>query len=145
MYGLETVSLRYFNVYGPKQPPNGSYAQAIPKFLDQYRQGKSLTITGDGTQTRDCTHVYDVVRANLLAAESTKVGKGEVMNIGSGKSYSMNEVAKLIGGKVTYIPARLEPKNTCADIRRAKKLLGWVPQISLKAGIAALRKSEKSI
>ena len=143
VYGLETVSLRYFNVYGPKQPPNGSYAQAIPKFLDQRKRGKPITITGDGTQTRDCTHVYDVVSANLLAAESTMVGKGEMMNIGSGKSYSMNEVAKLIGGPIVYIPARLEPHDTRADIKRAKALLGWAPKVDLKKGIADLKKDLK--
>lgn len=143
IYGLETVSLRYFNVYGPKQPPNGSYAQAIPKFLDQRKRGKPITITGDGTQTRDCTHVSDVVRANLLAAESPMVGKGEMMNIGSGKSYSMNEVAKLIGGPVTYIPARLEPHDTRADIRLARALIGWAPRVTLKQGIAELKKEHK--
>lgn len=142
VYGLETVSLRYFNVYGPRQDPNGSYAQAIPKFIDQKKRGKPITITGDGKQTRDSTHVRDVVRANLLAATSEKVGKGEVINIGSGKNYSMNQVAKLIGGKVTYTTARLEPRDTKADVSLAKKLLGWKPQVSLKTGIAELlRKS----
>lgn len=140
VYGLETVSLRYFNVYGPKQPPNGSYAQAIPKFLDQRRRGVPITVTGDGEQRRDCTHVSDVVRANLLAAESSNVGTGEVINIGSGQSYSMNQVAKLIGGAVEYIPARFEPRETCADVSLAKKLLGWEPQITLKEGITALLK-----
>ncbi len=151
VYGLETVTLRYFNVYGPKQPPTGSYAQAIPKFLDMHKRGKPITITGDGKQTRDCTHVSDVVRANLLASLSSKVGKGEIINIGSGKNYSMNEIAKLIGGKVVYIPARLEPRDTKADVSLAKGLLGWVPQITLKRGIddlkreLGLRKSKKSI
>lgn len=143
IYGLETVTLRYFNVYGPKQPPDGSYAQAIPKFLDQWRRGKPITITGDGKQTRDCTHVSDVVRANLLAALSSKVGKGEVINIGSGKNYSMNEIARLIAGrngKIAYIPARLEPRDTQADVLLAKGLLGWVPKVSLKKGIEELKK-----
>ncbi|MCX6715414.1 MAG: NAD-dependent epimerase/dehydratase family protein [Candidatus Taylorbacteria bacterium] len=139
IYGLETVSLRYFNVYGPKQPPSGSYAQAIPKFLDQMRRGVPITVTGDGKQTRDCTNVSDVVRANLLAALSPKVGNGEVINIGSGKNYSMNEIAALIGGKVVYISARLEPRDTRAGISLAKKLLGWAPRVSLREGIKELK------
>ncbi len=138
VYGLETVTLRYFNVYGPGQDPNGSYAQAIPKFLDQKKRGMPITITGDGEQRRDCTHVSDVVRANLLAAVSAKVGKGEVINIGGGKDYSMNEIARIIGGTVKYIPARLEPRATRADVSLAKKLLGWKPEVSLKDGIREL-------
>ncbi len=140
VYGLPTVSLRYFNVYGPGQDPNGSYAQAIPKFLDQKRRNVPITITGDGDQRRDCTHVSDVVRANMLAAISQNVGKGEAINIGGGKDYSMNEVAKLIGGPVQYIPARLEPRNTRAGVALAKKLLGWEPRVSLEQGIAELKK-----
>ncbi len=140
VYGLPTVCLRYFNVYGPRQEPDGAYAQAIPKFLKQAKDGKPITITGDGEQTRDCTHVTDVVSANMLAAESKNVGKGEVINIGSGKSYSVNTMAKLIGGKIEYIPARLEPRNTMADIRLAKKLLGWAPKVTLEKGIAELKK-----
>jgi len=145
IYGLETVSLRYFNVYGPKQPPNGSYAQAIPKFLDQMKRGKPITITGDGKQTRDCTHVSDVVRANLLAAKSSKVGRGEVINIGSGINYSVNEIATLIGGKTVYVKARIEPHDTKADISLAKKLLGWVPQIRLQDGIEELKNDILSV
>lgn len=140
VYDLETVSLRYFNVYGTRQDPNGSYAQAIPKFLDQAKKGLPMTITGNGKQTRDCTNVKDVVRANILAAKSGKVGKGEVINIGSGRNYSVNKMAELIGGTVTYIPARLEPKDTCADVRLAKKLLGWEPKVSLEQGIKELKK-----
>jgi UDP-glucose 4-epimerase len=138
IHGLETVSLRYFNVYGPRQDPDGSYAQAIPKFIYQMKQGKPITITGDGEQTRDCTHISDVVRANLLAAISKKVGKGEVINIGGGKNYSVNEMAKLIGGQVEYIPARLEPRDTKASIALAKRLLNWTPKVSLEQGIKEL-------
>src|SRR3989344_2419341 len=84
VYGLPTVSLRYFNVYGPNMDPNGAYALAIAKFIKQRQEGQPLTIWGDGSHTRDFTHVRDVVRANLLAAESPSVGKGEVINIGAG-------------------------------------------------------------
>jgi nucleoside-diphosphate-sugar epimerase len=139
-YGLGTVCLRYFNVYGPRQEPDGSYAQAIPKFIGQRKKGVALTITGDGKQTRDATHVSDVVRANILAAKSKKVGKGEVINIGSGKNHSVLKLAALIGGPVVHIEARLEPRNTQADIRLAKKLLGWVPKVTLEKGIKELKK-----
>lgn len=139
VYKLETVSLRYFNVYGPRINPDGAYPLAIGKFLKQRQAGKPLTIWGDGTQTRDFTHVRDVVRANLLAAESVKVGKGEVINIGAGKNFSINDVAKLIGGPVVHEPARLEPHDTLADNSLAKKLLGWKPEVKLEEGIGELK------
>lgn len=140
VYGLETVSLRYFNVYGPRLNPDGAYPLAIGKFLKQRKEGKPLTIWGDGTQTRDFTHVRDVVRANLLAAESKKVGKGEVVNIGAGRNFSVNQLATLIGGEVAHEPARLEPHDTLADNSLAKKLLGWKPAISLEEGIRELKR-----
>lgn len=140
VYGLGTVSLRYFNVYGPRINPDGAYPLAIGKFLKQKQAGKPLTIWGDGTQTRDFTNVRDVVLANILASESKKVGKGEVINIGAGKNFSINEVAKLIGGTVVHEPARIEPHDTLADNSLAKKLLGWTPEVSLEEGIAELKK-----
>ena len=143
VYGLPTVSLRYFNVYGPGASAEGAYALVIAKFLKQRLEGKALTITGDGTQTRDFTHVRDVVRANLLAAESATLRKGEVINIGAGKNASVNQVAELIGGPVEHIEARLEPHDTLADNSLAKKLLGWEPQITLEEGIAELKKLHK--
>ncbi|MSU55970.1 MAG: SDR family oxidoreductase [Candidatus Taylorbacteria bacterium] len=140
IYGLETVSLRYFNVYGPRLNPDGAYALAIGKFLKQRKEGKPLTIWGDGSQTRDFTHVRDVVRANLFAMESKKVGKGEVINIGAGKNFSVNELAKLIGGPVRREPPKIEPHDTLADNSLAKKLLGWKPEVTLEEGIAELKK-----
>jgi len=140
VYGLETVSLRYFNVYGPRFDPNGAYALVIGKFLTQRKNAEPMTITGDGTQTRDYTHVSDIVRANLLAAESSKVGKGEVLNIGAGRNVSVNDVAALIGGPSVHIEPRLEPHDTRADNTFAKKLLGWEPSIKLEDGIAELKK-----
>lgn len=140
VYNLETVSLRYFNVYGPRINPDGAYPLAIGKFLKQRQAGKPLTIWGDGTQTRDFTHVRDVVKANLLAAESDKVGKGEVINIGAGKNFSINKIAELIGGPTIHEPARLEPHDTLADNSLAKKLLGWKPEVSLEEGINELKK-----
>lgn len=139
VYGLSTVSLRYFNVYGPGMDPNGAYALAIGKFIKQRQEGKPITITGDGTQTRDFTHVRDVVAANLLAAESPDVGKGEVMNIGAGREVSMNDVARLVGGPVEYIAPRLEPHDTLADNALARARLGWQPSITIEEGIAELK------
>jgi len=140
VYGLPTVSLRYFNVYGPGASDEGAYALVIARFLKQRKESKPMTITGDGTQTRDFTHVRDVVRANLLAATSGKVGKGEVINIGAGKNASVNKIAELIGGPTQYVAARLEPHDTLADNSLAKKLLGWSPEVSLEEGIAELKK-----
>jgi UDP-glucose 4-epimerase len=139
VYNLSTVSLRYFNVYGPGMDPNGAYALAIGKFIKQRQDGVAITITGDGTQTRDFTHVRDVVSANLLAAQSPKVGKGEVMNIGAGRGVSMNDVAALIGGPVEHIAPRLEPHDTRADNACARELIGWQPTIAIEEGIAELK------
>ncbi len=140
VYGLETVSLRYFNIYGTKFDPNGPYALVMGKFMLQKKEGKPLTIWGDGTHTRDYTHVGDAVRANILAAESPKVGKGEVINIGAGKNISVNEVAALIGGPVVHEPERLEPAHTLADISKAKELLGWEPTAAREEKIAEMKK-----
>ena len=140
LHGLSTVSLRYFNVYGPRMDPDGAYALVIGKFLKMRKEGKALTITGDGEQTRDFTHVEDVVRANIRAAESGKVGHGEVINIGSGARISMNTLAKMIGGPIEYIEARKESLHTLADNKKAKELLGWEPTIFIAEGVSSLRK-----
>ncbi len=140
VYGLSTVSLRYFNVYGPRFDPNGAYALVIGRFIDQRIKGLPLTIAGNGTNTRDYTHIRDVVRANLLAAESLNVGRGEVINIGAGRNISVNNLAAMIGGPTTNIKERLEPRDTLADNRKAKDLLGWMPEIRLEDGIAELKK-----
>ncbi len=139
VYSLPCVSLRYFNVYGPRMDPDGSYPLAIGKFLKQRLRGEAMTITGDGEQTRDFTHVRDVVRANLLAAQINNVGKGEIINIGAGRNVSINYIAKLISGPITYISTRLEPKNTLADNSLAESLLGWKPAIKLEDGINELK------
>lgn len=140
VYGLPTVCLRYFNVYGPRARAEGAYALVTAIFLRQRLAGEALTITGDGTQTRDFVHVDDVARANLLAAESPQVGKGESINIGSGKNASVNDIAKQIGGPVAYVAPRVEPHDTLADITLAKELLGWEPAVTLEEGLAALKK-----
>lgn len=137
-YGLETVSLRYFNVYGPRMAEEGAYCTVIAVFLKQKREGQPLTITGDGTQTRDFTHVRDVARANILAMTSVKVGQGEVINIGAGNNHSVNEVAEMIGGPTVNLPARIEPHDTLADNFLAKELLGWSPEVEFEEGVREL-------
>lgn len=140
VYGLPTVSLRYFNVYGPKADPAGAYALVIGKFILQRTEGKPMTVTGDGTQTRDYTNVHNVVRANILAAKSPNVGRGEVLNIGAGQNATVNRVGELIGGPVEHVAPRLEPHDTLADNALAKKLIGWEPTIRLEDGIDELKK-----
>ncbi len=138
VYSLPTVCLRYFNVYGHRQSHEGAYALVIAKFIKQKLSGQMMTITGDGKQTRDFTNVKDVVRANILAMHSKKVGKGEVINIGAGKNQSILRIAELIGGTIKFIPSRLEPHDTLADNKLAHKLLGWRPSVSIERGIAEL-------
>ena len=142
-YGLETVAIRYFNVYGPGQTTakDGPYATVIGVFLEQAKNGQAMTVVPDGTQKRDFTHVTDTARANLLAMDSLKVGKGEIINIGTGKNYSVLQVAEMIGGKWEFAPAREgETKETLADSSKAKELLGWEPQVKFEDGIAELKK-----
>lgn len=140
IYNLPTVSLRYFNVYGPGGDVGGAYALLIPKFIARRLAGEPLLVYGDGEQTRDFTHVRDVVRANILAAESPNVGKGEVINIGAGNNVSINRIAQLIGGPVEHTEARLEPRDTLADNTLAKQLFGWEPHVTIEEGIAELKK-----
>lgn len=140
LYGLQTVSLRYFNVYGPGLDPNGPYALAIGRFLMARKNGEPITIYGDGTITRDFTHVRDVVAANILAAESDKVGKGEVINIGAGRNVSIQSLAEMFGGPIVYGPPRIEAHDSLADNRKAKEMLGWAPHVVLEDGIAELKK-----
>jgi len=142
VYGLETISLRYFNVYGPRIDPSGGYPLAIAKFINLVKKGESPTITGDGEQTRDFTYVGDAVRANILAMETTnKECFGQSFNIGAGNNVTINHVAseiiKLSGKdiKPVYIPARFEPRNTLADHTKAKNLLGWEPEVVFEEGL----------
>ena len=135
VYGLETVCLRYFNVYGEKQNIDGAYALVIGIFLNQRFNKKPLTVRGDGSQRRDFTYVGDVVKANILASKSKDVGAGEIINIGYGKNKSINEIASYIGGSIKYIEPVLEPFETLADNLKAKKLLNWEPKQDVKSWI----------
>ena len=140
LYALPTVMLRYFNVYGQRQITQGVYATVVGIFLKQRQSGQPMTIVGTGEKRRDFTHVFDVVQANILAW-THDVGPGEVINIGAGKNYSVNEVASLIGGKTVNIPDRAgEYQITLADTRKAKRLLGWQSTISFEEGLTELKK-----
>ena len=142
LYGMTIVSLRYFNVYGPRQPFQGPYALVIGKFLHLARRGRPLTIYGNGQQTRSYCHVSDVVRANLLAADAyLAAGCNTVLNIGSREEMSVNEIARMIGGKVEHIlpnpRGETEERRKAADSSRAASLVGWAPSVSWTEGIGA--------
>ena len=138
-YGLETVSLRYFNVYGEGQVAGGAYSTVVGLFLKQREDKAKLTITNDGEQRRDFTYVGDVVRANILASQSEKVGDGEVINIGKGSNYSVNEIAEIVGGETENVGERPEPRETLADNTLAKELLGWTPEVDIKDWLAKFK------
>ena len=140
IYGLPTVCLRYFNIYGRRQALEGAYCLVMGLFVNQRLKKQPMTITGDGLNRRDYTSVIDAVRANILAANSEKVGKGEVINIGRGNNYSVNELAEMIGGPAVHIEPRIEPKETLADSSLAKKLLGWEPTINLPEWLEGYKK-----
>jgi UDP-glucose 4-epimerase len=134
LWGLETVILRYFNVYGERQPIAGQYAPVIGIFLRQKAAGETMTIVGDGEQRRDFTHVKDVVSANYLSATTTdEKALGEVFNVGTGTNHSVLEVSELIGGDHSFIPKRPgEADTTLADISKIRNILGWEPTVKLE-------------
>lgn len=134
-YKLPAISLRLFNVYGPRSRTSGTYGAVFGVFLAQKIHGKPFTVVGDGTQTRDFTYVTDVAEAFVMAAQSNV--SGEAMNVGSGHHYSVNRLIELLGGKVVYIPKRPgEPDCTFADTQKIKRLLGWVPKVSFEEGVS---------
>lgn len=139
-YGLETVSLRYFNIYGERQSLSGAYCLVMGIFANQRINNQPLTIVGDGEQKRDFTYVGDVVNANILAMNSKKVGSGESINIGNGNNRSVNEIADLIGGEKIHLEKRLEPVKTLADNKKAKQLLGWEPSMTVEKWIPKYKK-----
>jgi len=140
LYGLETVSLCYYNIYGPYLDPNGAYALVIGKFLQQKKEGKPMTICGDGEFFRDYTHVSDAVEANILAMTKDTVGKGEMINIGNNNPVSVNRLVELIGGESVNVAERPgDPRYACADNTKAKELLGWSPTIEIEEGIIQMK------
>ena len=136
LYGIPIVSLRFFNVFGPRIDFNSDYSLVIGKFLKQKTEGRPLTIFGNGEQTRGFCYIDDVVEANIKAMKSKKLKGKEIINISSGGSWSVNYLAKLIGGPRRYLPKRPgDVLHTKADITLAKKLLGWQPKTSFEEGI----------
>ena len=134
LFDMNIVNLRYFNVYGDRQPLKGAYAPVVGLFLEQWKRGEAFTIVGDGEQRRDFTHVNDVVRANIAAAERASDISGEIINVGTGTNHSVNQIADMICNSYTknFIPPRpAEARVTLADISKAKKLLGYMPSIEI--------------
>jgi len=140
LYKIPIISLRYFNVYGPRIDFDSDYSLVIGKFLRQKKENKPLTIYGDGEQTRGFCYVDDVIDANIKAMNSQNLKGGEIINIGSEKSYSINYLAGLIKGEVKYLPPRVgDPRNTMADITLAKNLLEWQPKTPFKQGVEKVK------
>jgi UDP-glucose 4-epimerase len=138
LFGMETLTLRYFNVYGPRMATEGAYVTVIGVFLRDRLAGRPLTIHGDGLQTRDFTHVRDVVRASLAAMDAT-TADGRALNIGRGKSMSVNEIAAIVGGHVIHdAPRPGDPRDTLADLAAARAVLGWEPEVATEAGVREL-------
>ena len=134
LYGLECVIFRYFNIYGERQPLKGQYAPVIGIFLRQKNAEEELTIVGDGTQRRDFTHVSDVVRANIMASETENENAiGEIFNVGTGRNYSVNDIADMIHHNQINIPPRQgEAKTTLADVSKIKNMIGWEAQVDIQ-------------
>jgi UDP-glucose 4-epimerase len=142
LYGIETVSLRYFNVFGARQDPTSEYAAVIPKFITAAMRGQRPIVFGDGEQTRDFCHIDNAVRANLLAASTPKPLRGEVVNVACGERTSLNQLVRLIGelaGKRLdaehRAPRAGDIKDSVADVRAAYELLGYTPSVDLRAGL----------
>jgi nucleoside-diphosphate-sugar epimerase len=138
LFGLETLTLRYFNVYGPRMASEGAYVTVISVFLRQKHAGEPLTIHGNGEQTRDFTHVNDVVRANILAMDAA-VADGRAINIGRGRNLSINRIAQLIGGPTVQLPPRPgDARHTLANLSQAREILGWEPEVITEDAIREL-------
>lgn len=137
IYRLPVISLRLFNVYGPRARTSGVYGAVFGVFLAQKLAGKQFTVVGDGTQTRDFTYVSDIVNVFVMAAESEV--KNEIFNVGSGNTYSVNRLVELLGGDVVHIPKRPgEPDCTYADISRIKKILKWTHNVTFEEGVGKM-------
>lgn len=140
VYNQPVLSLRFFNVYGPRSRTSGTYGAVLGVFLAQKLAGQPFTVVGDGEQTRDFTYVVDVVQAIVKAAESSHTCR--VYNVGSGTTVSVNRLVELLGGDKVHIPARPgEPESTFADISRIQDELGWLPTYSIEDGISELLKN----
>ena len=141
VYNINTTSLRFFNVYGPRARTSGTYGAVFGVFLAQKLSGKPFTLVGNGNQTRDFTYVTDIVDALILVSKSNNL-KNEIFNIGSGKTISINKIIQLLKGDVVKIPKRPgEPEITFADIKKIKKFTNWKPKVGISEGISKLLKN----
>jgi nucleoside-diphosphate-sugar epimerase len=142
LFAMQTITLRYFGVYGPRMPSEGSYVLAVAAFLKACREGRPLEIFGDGEQTRDFTHVRDVVSANMLAMDcDVALADGRAINVGRGENVSVNRIAAMIGGQTVHREGRAgDMRDTLADRMQAERVLGWHPRVSIEEGIAELLK-----
>jgi len=132
LYGLKTVILRYFNVFGNREPTRGQFAPVTARFMLQKASGEPLTVVGDGSQKRDFVHVSDVVQMNILAATKDTDKYGEIYNVGTGKNYTVIELAKMISNTITFLEPRPgEAVETRADISKTQSTYGWKPKIQL--------------
>lgn len=135
IYGLEATSLRFFNVYGPRSRTSGTYGAVFGVFLAQKIHNRPFTVVGDGSQTRDFTFVTDIANACYTAAKSEN-SSGQILNVGSGNTYSVNLLTELLKGEVIYIPKRPgEPDCTFADISKIRKILKWEPKVTFEEGV----------
>ena len=141
VYGLETVALRYFNVFGPRQDPASQYAAVVPRFIAAVNDGRPVTIHGDGSQSRDFTYVANVVEANVLAADAERAG-GHVLNVAMGRQATVNELADAIGEALgrpvekEYVPSRTgDVRDSWADVSAAAAVLGYEPSVGLDEGL----------
>lgn len=143
VYGLETVSLRYFNVFGPKQDPKSMYAAVIPRFITSVLSGNAPTIYGDGLQTRDFTYIDNVIQANLAASQAPRQACGKTFNIACGERISLLDILEIVYGLAgRRVPPKFEPgrtgdvRDSLADISLAKDLLGYSPKIAFPTGLS---------
>jgi UDP-glucose 4-epimerase len=140
IYTIDTVSLRYFNVYGDRMSLDGAYRLAIPIFATQIKEGKPCTINNDGEQRRDFTHIDDVVSANISVATSLDEFKGDVFNIGNGSNITVNKLVEMMGGEKSYGNKVIEPFETLAQTLKARKRLNWEPTGDLQKWINKYKK-----
>jgi UDP-N-acetylglucosamine/UDP-N-acetyl-alpha-D-glucosaminouronate 4-epimerase len=141
VYPLETIALRYFNVFGPNQDPRSQYAAVVPRFITEAAAGRPLPIYGDGTQSRDFTYVANVVEATILAADAAD-GSGAILNVATGRSVTVDELANAVGAVLgrevekDYRDARAgDVSHSWADVSAAGRVLGWKPRVTLEEGL----------
>jgi nucleoside-diphosphate-sugar epimerase len=138
LFAMETLTLRYFNVYGPRMAAEGAYVTVISAFMAARKRGEPLEIHGDGEQTRDFTHVSDIVAANIAAMDAP-IADGRAINVGAGRNVSINRIADLIGGSRVRLGGRQgDMRNTLADTIEASRILGWHPRVTIEEGISGL-------